>query len=204
MARWVTHDVDARRQKDTEARRDARDSLGSLGERLSRWGIAAEPLVEALKDHYARSLPAPDAPFVGPGLIHTEPWPEHFIMERAPDGFRLSGCVDLEECAIADSLGEIVEMYVSMLALEPQYLSAFRTGYERSFLFPPDAELRLRAAAADHDLLNILWLLDQMERRPEWSFATCWLAGHVCRLAGWVDGRKMMDRALFRKDIGPW
>lgn len=204
MARWVIHDVDARRQRDSEARRKARGSLESLGERLNRWGIEAEPLVEALKAQYSRSLPAPDAPFVGPGLIHTEPCPEHFIMERVPNGFRLSGCVDLEECAIADPLGEIVEMYVSMLAVEPLYLSAFRKGYERSFLFPPDAERRLRAAAADHDLLNILWLLDQMERRPEWSFATGWLAGHVCRLQGWIDGREKMERALFRKDIGPW
>ncbi|MHC5034029.1 MAG: phosphotransferase family protein, partial [Planctomycetota bacterium] len=182
MGRWVVDAADARRQSAREARCRAMEGLESLGERLDRWGIAALPLAQALKGHYARSMPSPDAPFAGPGLIHTEPWAEHFFMERTRTGFRLSGCADLEECCVADSLGEIVQMYVSMLALEPQYLSAFRKGYERSFPLPRDAERRLRAAAVDNDLLNVLWLLDKMENRPEWSFAAPWLAGHVRRL----------------------
>lgn len=204
LERWVVDGVEPRRQRARSARREAKGSLKSLPERLNRWGINGSSLVHALRDHYAGSLPPPDAPFVGPGLIHTEPWAEHFFVVKTGTAFRLSGCVDLEECAIADSFDEIVEMYVSLLALDEEYLSAFTKGYEQFFPFPPDAERCLRAAAVDHDLGNVLWLLDTMEKRPEWSFATCWVAGHIQRLEGWLDESKRVKRALFRKDIGPW
>ena len=204
LERWVVDDVEPRRQRARSARREAKSSLKSLPERLNRWGINGSSLVHALRGHYAGSLPPPDAPFVGPGLIHTEPWAEHFFVVKAGTVFRLSGCVDLEECAIADSFGEIVEMYVSLLALDEEYLSAFTKGYHQFFPFPSDAERRLRAAAVDHDLGNVLWLLDTMENRPEWSFATCWVVGHLQRLEGWIDESKEINRALFRKDIGPW
>ncbi len=95
-------------------------------------------------------------------------------------------------------------MYVSMLALDEKCLSAFREGYEQFFPFPPDAERRLLAAAVDHDLWSVLWLLDTMEKSPEWAFATGWLNGHIRRIEGWLDGRKRIKRALFREDIGPW
>ena len=116
----------------------------------------------------------------------------------------MSGCVDLEECAVADALDEIVSMYVSVLALDDGFLAAFREGYERYYAFPPDAETRLRAAAVDRDLWAILWLLDAMEKRSEWSFATGWVEGHARRLEGWLDERQRVKKALFREDIGPW
>jgi hypothetical protein len=40
--------------------------------------------------------------------------------------------------------------------------------------------------------------------KANWSFATSWLAGHVRRLSGWIDERQRKEKALFRKDIGPW
>ena len=204
VEQWVVDDGEPRSCRARESRREAQRSLEHLSERLKRWGIDGSSLVALLDDHYAGDLPARDAPFVGLGLIHTEPAAEHFLVERTDNTFRLSGCVDLEECAIADSFDEIVEMYVSMLALDEKYLAAFREGYEQFFPFPSDAERRLRAAAVDHDVGGVLWLLDTMEKRSEWSFATCWVAGHIQRLEGWIDERKRIDRALFRKDIGPW
>jgi len=182
-----------------EFRLKARSSLNDLSQRLNSWGIDGAPLVSSLEDHYAGDLPASGIPFVVPGVIHTEPCPEHFIIQRMGSSFRLSGCVDLEECGIGDSFHEIVKMYVSMLALDENYLSTFRKGYEEFFPFPPDAERRLRAGAVDHDLGAILWLLDADRR-----FATSWVVSHMQRLKGWLDDRKGINKALFRKDIGPW
>ncbi len=204
VEQWVMDDEIPRARKAKEFRHEMQSSLEHLCERLNRWEIDGSSLVALLEDHYVGDLPAPDVPFVGPGLIHTEPVSEHFLIERTDNTVRLSGCVDLEECAIADSFDEIVEMYVSMLALDEKYLSAFSAGYEQFFPFPSDTERRLRSAAVDHDLGNILWLLDTMEKRSEWSFATCWVVGHIQRLEGWLDERKRIKTALFRKDIGPW
>lgn len=186
------------------SRQRARNSLRDLSERLGQWDIDGTSLVASLEKHYAGDSATPDVPFAGPGVIHTEPCPEHFIVERTGSTFRLSGCVDLEECGIGDSFHEIVKMYVSMLALDEKYFASFRKGYEQFFPFPSDTEQRLRAAAVDHDFGSVLWLLDTMEKRPEWSFATCWVAGNIQRLEGWLDEGKRIDRALFRKDIGPW
>lgn len=204
FSQWVVDDTELRYCRGKERRTKACRALECLPERLARWAIDGTSLTELLEDHYAGQLPPPDAPFVGPGLIHTEPYAEHFLIERTSGTFRLSGCVDLEECAIADSLDEVVEMYVSMLALDVQYLSAFKKGYEQFYQFPADVEQRLEAGAVDHDLSNVLWLLDTMEERPEWSFAISWLSGQVRRLEGWLDDRKRVTNALFRKDIGPW
>lgn len=201
---WVISDTEPDLHRANESRRKALNSLRDLSERLGRWEIDSSSLVASLEKHYAGDSPAPAVPFVGPGLVHTEPCPEHFIVERTGKTFRLSGCVDLEECGIADSFHEIIKMYVSMLALDEKNLPAFRKGYEQFFPFPPDAERRLRAGAVDHDLGEILWLLDTMEKRSEWHFATCWVVGHIQRLEGWLDERNRVKRALFRKDIGPW
>ena len=204
VEQWV---VDASEHQSCRARafrREAPNSLEHLGTRLEHWGIGGSSLAALLEEHYACGLPAPDEPFVGSGLFHTEPFAEHFIVERTGNAFRLSGCVDMEECAIADSFDEIVEMFVSILALDERYLAAFREGYEQWFSFPSDAERRLLAGAVDHDLSNVLWLLDTMEERPEWSFARSWLYGDLQRLEGWIDNQKRVDKVLFRKDVGPW
>jgi hypothetical protein len=204
FSQWVIDDTEPRYRRGRERRIEACRALERLPERLARWAVDGTSLTALIEDHYAGRLPPPDAPFAGPGLIHTEPCAEHFLIERTGGTCRLSGCVDLEECAIADSLDEVVEMYVSMLALDVRYLSAFRKGYEQFHPFPADVEQRLEAGAVDHDLSSVLWLLDTMEERPEWSFATSWLSGHVRRLGGWLDERKGVTEALFRKDIGPW
>jgi hypothetical protein len=201
---WVSDEEDARVRRSRAFRQEAQGALETLCERLNRWEIDGTSLAALLEGHYASDLPAPGIPFVGPGLIHTEPAAEHFLVEKTDNDFRLSGCVDLEECAIADSADEIAGMYASMLALDDKCLSAFREGYEQFFPFPSDAEERLRIAAVDHDLWATLWLLDTMEKRPEWAFAAFWLAGHVKRLEGWLDERKRVRNALFREDIGPW
>lgn len=202
--RWVVDNLGPRRQRAGSTRLEAEQSLKSLAARLSRWQINGSALAAILENHYAGGPPDADAPFISPGLIHTEPYAEHFFVTKKDDAFTISGCVDLEECMIADSFDEIVEMYVSMLGLAEEYFTAFRNGYEKFFPFPSDARQRLLAAAIDHDLRNVLWLLDTMEKKPEWSFATCWLAGHLQRLTGWLDESKRVRRALFRKDIGPW
>lgn len=200
----VVTDDEPQSCKAKKFRQKAQSTLRDLSERLSGWEIDGSSLVALLEKHYAGDRPASTDQFVGPGLIHTEPCAEHFIIERTGNIFRLSGCVDLEECGIEDSFREIVKMYVSMLALDEKYLAAFRKGYEQFFPFPPDAERRLRSAAVDHDFGSILWILGTMEQRPEWAGATGWLAGNIQRLEGWLDDRKRIDRALFRKDIGPW
>jgi len=200
---WIVDDSRAK-PPSAHSRRETLDSLQRICERLKRLGLDGSPLAALLEAHYAGDLPRSDAPFVAAGLIHTEPVAEHFIVERTEGTFRLSGCVDLEECAIADSFNEIVKMYVTMLALDEKYLAAFGEGYEQFFPFPLDAERRLWAGAVDNDLGNTLWLLDAMETSPEWSFATHWVAGHVQRLEGWLDERKRTKVSLFRKDIGPW
>jgi aminoglycoside phosphotransferase (APT) family kinase protein len=202
--RWFIDQTEQRSTGVDTAREKAKACLQDLDARLGRWGIDAASVVPLLKDHYASDPPARNTPFVGAGVIHTEPHPEHFMMEKAKDGFRLSGCVDLEECAVADSFDEIVSMYASMLALDEKFLSAFRQGYEQFFPFPPDARSRLHAGAVDSDLGSVLWLLDTMEKRKEWAFATGWLAGNLKRLEGWLDDSKRISTALFRKDIGPW
>jgi hypothetical protein len=204
LERWVLDDAEPQRQRAILARCEAERSLEFLEARLSRWQLSGSELVNSLAKHYVGGPPASDSWFIGPGLIHPEPWAEHFFVEHKDGVFKVSGCVDLEECAIADSRDEIVAMYVSMLGLAEDYLMAFRRGYEQFFSFPPDAEEQLLIAAVAHDLGNILWLLNTMEKRPEWSFATCWLAGHMERIKGWLDGSKKPKRALFRKDIGPW
>lgn len=203
--RLVINGIKYRSELAEESRRAAIDSLAHLSCRLSRWNIEGSSLVALLENHYVNDLPETDGRFVDAGLIHTEPDPEHFIFEKRGNGFRLTGCVDLEECMIADSIDEITRMYVSMLALDERFLAAFRKGYEQFYAFPSDAEQRLHAAAIDHDLWAILWLLDTMEKDPEkWSFATRWLAGHINRVRGWIDDSEKVTRAFFRKDIGPW
>jgi len=177
-------------------------SLPTLAARLRRIGVEDNGIVKRLEAHYSRATRKKDT-FVGPGLVHTEPFAEHFFIEKAGTGYRLSGCVDLG-FAVEDSLGEITSHYVSMLSLEPAYFDAFKRGYERFFSFPPDAEERLHLGAIEHDLSNILWLLDTMEERPQWAFAEVWVSGHLRRLEGWLDPVRRVDRALFREDIGPW
>lgn len=203
--RWVIDSSRSRFRRAEQDRVAAKHALERLSERLGRWDIDGSSLVTMLENHYARELPSPSASFVGTGLIHAEPDAEHFIFERRGDAFAMTGCVDLEECQIADSIDDVVGMHVSMLALDRTYLDAFRRGYEAFFTFPPDAEERLHPLAIDSDLWAILWLLDTMEKNPEkWSFATRWVIGHVDRLRGWLDESKRVTRALFRKDIGPW
>jgi hypothetical protein len=202
--RWFFDQTKQRSTGADIAREKATACLHDLEARLDRWGVDASSVTPLLKDHYARDLPVRNTSFIGPGVIHTEPCAEHFFMEKSNDGFRLSGCVDLEECAVADSFDEIVSMYTSMLALDEKFLSAFKQGYEQFFPFPPDAESRLLVGAIDRDLGSVLWLLGTMEKKPEWSFATSWLSGHLRRLEGWLDQRRLIDKALFRKDIGPW
>jgi|TARA_Y100000310_G_scaffold344658_1_gene458613 hypothetical protein len=204
LDQWVVDDSKPTSLSTVESHRKQQDSLRHLSDRLKRLGLDGSSLTASLEAHYAGDRAESDAPFVGPGLIHTEPVAEHFIIERTVDTFRLSGCIDLEECAIADSFNEIVKMYVTMLALDESYLTAFREGYEQFFPFPSDAEKRLWAGAIDSDLSNTLWLLAAMATKPEWSFATHWVAAHMQRLEGWLDVRKRTDRALFRKDIGPY
>lgn len=178
------------------------DSLPTLAVRLRRIGVEENGVIKMLEAHFSRTTRKQDD-FIAPGLVHTEPFAEHFFIQATETGYRLSGCVDLN-FGVEDSLGEITSHYVSMLSLESAYFDAFRRGYERFFSFPPDAEERLRFAAIEHDLGNILWLLDTMEDRPEWAFATVWVSGHLRRLEGWLDPAKKTDRALFRADIGPW
>lgn len=177
-----------------------------LTERLTGFGIQASPTIDLLRAYYAQNLHQPAEQFIGPGLVHGEPWAEHFFMEYRQDGFRLSGCIDLESVSIADSFHEITLLYISMLAMDRVYYRAFKRGYERFFTFPDDAEERLRCAAVDFDTDAVLWLLNQMESRPDaWgSWATAWLARHWYRLLCWLDASREMDRAMFRIDIGPF
>jgi hypothetical protein len=178
------------------------DSLSRLPDRLRRIGIEEDGIVKRLESHFTRTSREQGA-FIAPGLVHGEPCAEHFIMQELDTGFCLSGCVDLDVC-VADPIGEITSHYVSMLGINPAWFRAFRRGYERFFPFPPNAEERLRLEAVEHDLGNVLWLLNTMETRPEWAFADVWVAGHLRRLEGWLDSAKRIDRALFRQDIGPW
>lgn len=100
----------------------------------------------------------------------------------------------------------MVTLYVSMLALDSGYYEAFKQGYERFFAFPADAEDILRNAAIDFDMGAVLWLLGQMEDRPNaWgTWAIPWVAGHWCRLLGCLHPSESIHRALFRVDIGPF
>ena len=179
-------------------------ALDKLPERLGRIGVEATAAIAALHAHYANELPPVQADFVTPGLIRGEPCAEHFLIERDGDDFRLSGCVDLEEVMVADAFTEIAAIYAQMLGLDTAYYDAFKNGYEHFFVFPADAKERLHAAAIDGDVGSVLWLLNSMEQRKEWSFATPWVEGHVRRIESWLDETKTLDRALFRKDIGPW
>jgi len=176
--------------------------LPALPDRLHRIGLKDHGIVAELEAHFS-ACSCERRSFICPGLVHTEPCAEHFFMQDTGTGYSLSGCVDLN-FAVEDPIDEITSHYVSMLSLDPAYFDAFRRGYERFFSFPPDAEERLRLEAIEHDLGNILWLLDTMEDRPAWAFANVWVSGHLRRLEGWLDPDKRIDRPLFREDIGPW
>ena len=178
------------------------EALPTLAARLRKIAVEVNGLVKKLEAHFSRTTRVRQD-FIPPGFVHTEPFAEHFFLEETGTGYRLSGCVDLN-CDVRDPLGEITSHYVSMLSLGPDNFNAFRRGYERFFPFPPDAAKRLRIEAIEHDLGNVLWLLDTMEHNPAWSFATVWVSGHLHRLEGWLDPTKRTKRALFREDIGPW
>ena len=171
---WV---VDAGEHQSSRARafrREGQTTWSTLVHALRVGGSTAHLSWPCWRSTAARPSGA-DAQFAGAGLFHTEPFAEHYIIDRTGNEFRLSGCVDLEECAIGDSLGEVVEMFASILALDQRYLAAFEEGYEEWFPFPSDALRRLWAGAVDLDFSNVLWLLGTMDKRAEWSFAISWL-----------------------------
>jgi len=123
--------------QDTERRaRTVADHLGRLSACLNFFGLEVSIVMKQLEAHYTRRFSQPWRSFIGVGLVHGEPWAEHFIIEKKERGYHLSGCVDFEQVFIADSLHEMVFLYVSMLGLNCEYYQAFKRGYERFLPFP--------------------------------------------------------------------
>jgi aminoglycoside phosphotransferase (APT) family kinase protein len=180
------------------------DRLGQLSACLSLFGLEASTVMKQLEAHYTQRLSQPWRSFIGVGLVHGEPWAEHFIIESTEEGYRLSGCVDFEQVFIADSLHEMVFLYVSMLGLNGEYYQAFKRGYEHFFAFPDDAEEELRLAAIDFDAWSLVELSRNIEKPPVSGWLRGWVEKHFHRLVGWLELSKRIDRAMFRREIGPY
>ena len=190
-----------------DAERRARivaDRLGQLSACLSFFGLEASTVMKQLEAHYTRRFSQPWRSFIDAGLVHGEPWAEHFIIKENEEGYCLSGCVDFEQVFIADSLHEMVFLYVSMLGLNREYYQAFKRGYERFFAFPEDAEEELRLAAVDFDAWSLVELSRAIEQPPVSGWLRGWVEKHFHRLRGWLGLSKRIDRAMFRREIGPY
>jgi len=107
--------------------------------------------------------------------------------------------------SIADALSEVVVLYVSILGLDREYYRAFKRGYECFFVFPQYAEETLRLAAIDFDAWALVTLSDHMKPHspiPDWE--RTWVKKRLHRLQGWLEGVQKIERAKFRREIGPW
>jgi aminoglycoside phosphotransferase (APT) family kinase protein len=191
-------------QEDERRTRMVADGLGRLSACLSFFGLESSAVRKQLEAHYTQRLSQPWECFIVPGLVHGEPWAEHFIMEETEQGYRLSGCVDFDEVLIADSLSEMVFLYVSMLGIDREYYQAFKRGYERFFAFPENAEEALRLAAIDFDAWSIVELSKSIDGPHVPGWLKGWVEKHFYRLQGWLGLSKRVDRAMFRWEIGPW
>jgi hypothetical protein len=80
-------------------------SLLILAAGLQRIGIEMNSLLRKLEAHFSRTT-RERWDFIAPGLVHTEPFAEHFFIQSTRAGYRLSGCVDLN-FGIRDAIGEI-------------------------------------------------------------------------------------------------
>jgi aminoglycoside phosphotransferase (APT) family kinase protein len=179
------------------------DNLGQLSDRLGILGLDASSIEQGLEATCAEWFSREMKAFVEPGLIHEEPWAEHFYLEKSEGAFRLSGCVDFEEVNIADALCEVATLYASVLGLNREYYEAFRRGYERFFQFPTDHEETVRLACVLFDAWALVWLTARVpEPLPQWWRE--WAEQRFQRLAGWLGEAQPVSRALFRRDIGPW
>jgi aminoglycoside phosphotransferase (APT) family kinase protein len=200
----VVHDAGERPLRRVEEwARLVYENLGQLADRLGLLGLDASSIERGLEARGADWLSHEMAEFVGPGLIHEEPWAEHFYLERSEGGFRLSGCVDFEEVNIADPLCEVATLYASVLGLDREYYEAFKRGYERFFQFPTDHEQTVRLACVLFDAWALVWLTERVpEPIPKWWRE--WVEQRFRRLAGWLGQAQPVSRAPFRRDIGPW
>ncbi len=160
--------------------------------------------------HLARP---PDDPLFPPGLASEEPWEEHFILDRTPDGFRLSGCIDFGPIEICDGALEISLLYASILGLDRRYFGAFQDGYETHRAFPDDCWERLHRLAADYHawaLSSLTWGAElvgssvhwQGQAFPDWRRG--WAVAHYDRLCSMLGLGPPMEEARFRAQIGPW
>jgi aminoglycoside phosphotransferase (APT) family kinase protein len=179
------------------------DNLGQLADRLGLLGPAASSVEQCLEARCAEWFSHNVRGLVEPGLVHDEPWAEHFYLEKSEEGFRLSGCVDFEEVNMADALSEVATLYASILGLDREYYEAFRRGYERFFQLPRNHEEAVRLACVLFDAWALVWLTARVpEPIPKWWRE--WVEQRFRRLAGWLGEAQPVSRALFRRDIGPW
>ena len=189
-------------------------NLLPLAARLSSLGIDADEVINEVRERYVEKIRTPRTGFVQPGLVHEDPFEEHFFVERTDEGYRLSGCVDIEGICISDGIHDVGGVYASMLALDRKYYEAFKKGYEQFFPFPPDAEDQLRFGAITDEICGLTMLTAgytaDLKSDIEWpdtplaDWAMMWTKNRFRRLQGWLDEAKQLDRALFRPEVGPW
>ena len=189
-------------------------NLLPLAARLSSLGIDADEVMDEVRERYVEKMRSPCTGFVQPGLVHEDPLEEHCFVEQTDEGYRLSGCVDIEGILVSDGIHDIGGAYASMLALDRKYYEAFREGYEQFFPFPPDAEDQLHFAAITDEIWGLTMLTAgytaDLKSEIEWpdtplaDWAMRWTKNRFRRLQGWLDEAKQLDRALFRPEVGPW
>jgi len=188
-------------------------NLRPLADRLQSLGVEAHAAMDAVEKLYKARIRRPPAARFAPGLVHEEPFEEHFFIARKADGYHLVGCVDIEGLLVADGIHDVGAMYMSMLNLAPEYYAAFRRGYEQFFPFPPDAPEQLRFHAITQEILCLSLMVGHtadLEREFEWprtpvaEWVLRWVRNRFWRLQVWLDETQRPARALFRPDVGPW
>ena len=189
-------------------------NLLPLAARLSALGIDADEIMDEVRERYVERIRTPRTGFVQPGLVHEDPLEEHCFVEQTDEGYRLSGCVDIEGILISDGIHDVGAVYASMLALDRNYYEAFKRGYEQFFPFPPDAEDQLHFGAIADEIWGLTMLTAEytadLKSEIEWpdtplaDWAMRWTESRFRRLQGWLDESKQLGRALFRPEVGPW
>ena len=191
-------------------RERAAQELDRICQILEGLELDARSLLPKAERHLARE---PDEPLFPPGLASEEPWEEHFIMDRAEDGFRLSGCVDFGPIEICDGALEITVLYASILGLDRRYFGAFQEGYETYRVFPGECWERLHRLAADYHAWalssltggieivgsSVLWRGNPIS---EWIMSR--VVAHYERLRSLLGLGLKTEEAKFRAQIGPW
>ena len=145
------------------------------------------------------------------GLVHGEPWAEHYLISLAASTYTLTGAVDISGLKLRDPASEIVIIHASILDHSDAWFSAFRKGYDKVTPSPDNAASRLHGLAIDFGAWALLSLSgewdgsDYLKRgHPYSDWYKRRAADQYLRLRVWLGLEGGSHDVLFRADIGPW